>query len=162
MSGKKKIVRDYSEMATADLKKMIQKNSSASRQAAKAAFKELEKREGDMGYSVTLILGGRKREPDTMDLPKSKPTEKERKKSSDDAKAKKLMDSLEKRAAKEIREERTKLGLANNKKKTAMARGGMAYGKEHMYVAGGSVQMNKGLKALKAASPESYNKITGK
>tara|TARA_S200002703_G_scaffold128301_1_gene115056 strand:- start:341 stop:697 length:357 start_codon:yes stop_codon:yes gene_type:complete len=118
MSDKKKIVRDYSEMDTSDLKKMIQKDSGASRQAAKAAFKELEKREGDMGYSVTLILGGRKREPDTMDLPKSKPTK--------------------------------------------MARGGMAYGKEHMYVAGGSVQMNPGLKALKAASPEAYNKITGK
>ena len=126
MSGKKKIVRDYSGMDTSDLKKMIQKDSGASKQAAKAAFKELEKREGDMGYSVTLILGGRKREPDTMDLPKSKPTKKER------------------------------------EKKTAMARGGMAYGKEHMYVAGGSVQMNKGLKALKATSPEAYNKITGK
>ena len=121
MTGKKKIVRDYSGMDTADLKKMIQKDSGASTQAAEAAFKELEKREGNMGYSVTLILGGRKREPDTMDLPKSKP-----------------------------------------KKKSAMARGGMAYGKEHMYVAGGSVQMNPGLKALKAASPETYNKITGK
>ncbi len=53
-------------------------------------------------------------------------------------------------------------GRMKNYGKTAMARGGMAYGKEHMYVAGGSVQMNPGLKALKAASPEAYNKITGK
>ena len=76
MTGKKKIVRDYSGMDTTDLKKMIEKDSGASRQAAKEAFKELEKREGDMGYSVTLILGGRKREPDTIDLPKSKPKRK--------------------------------------------------------------------------------------
>lgn len=53
-------------------------------------------------------------------------------------------------------------GRMKNYGKTAMARGGMAYGKEHMYVAGGSVQMNPGLKALKAASPETYSKITGK
>ena len=45
-------------------------------------------------------------------------------------------------------------------KKTKMMRGGMANGKEHMYSAGGMV--NDGLKALKKASPEAYNKITGK
>ena len=45
-------------------------------------------------------------------------------------------------------------------KKTAMMRGGMANGKQHMYAAGGMV--NDGLKALKKASPEAYNKITGK
>jgi hypothetical protein len=44
-------------------------------------------------------------------------------------------------------------------KKTKMMRGGMANGKEHMYSAGGMV--NDGLKALKKASPEAYNKITG-
>ena len=71
--AKKKIVRDYSGMSTSDLKKMIQKDSGASKQAATAAFKELEKREGNMGYSVTLILGGRKLGPDKMDMPKSKP-----------------------------------------------------------------------------------------
>ena len=42
-------------------------------------------------------------------------------------------------------------------KKTAMMRGGMANGKEHMYAAGGMV--NDGLKALKKASPEAYNNI---
>ena len=45
-------------------------------------------------------------------------------------------------------------------RKTKMADGGMAYGKKHMYAAGGSVTMNPGLKALKKASPEAFNKIT--
>lgn len=47
-------------------------------------------------------------------------------------------------------------------KKTQMAYGGMANGKKHMYAAGGSVTENPGLKALKKASPEAYNKIMGK
>tara|TARA_R100001460_G_scaffold29909_1_gene59193 strand:- start:131 stop:739 length:609 start_codon:yes stop_codon:yes gene_type:complete len=46
------------------------------------------------------------------------------------------------------------------KGKTKMANGGMAYGKAHMYAAGGSVTMNPGLKALKKANPEVFNKIT--
>lgn len=50
----------------------------------------------------------------------------------------------------------TKLG----KGKTKMKSGGMAYGKPHMYLAGGGVTMNPGLKALKKASPEAFNKIT--
>ena len=45
--------------------------------------------------------------------------------------------------------------------KTVMKDGGMAYGKKHMYAAGGSVTMNSGLRALKAKSPEAFNKITG-
>ena len=45
-------------------------------------------------------------------------------------------------------------------KKTQMMKGGMANNKQHMYAAGGMV--NDGLKALKKASPEAYNKITGK
>ena len=48
-----------------------------------------------------------------------------------------------------------------SKDKTTMKDGGMAYGKKHMYVGGGSVTMNPGLKALKKASPEAYEKITG-
>ena len=48
----------------------------------------------------------------------------------------------------------------NSKGKAAMMRGGMANGKQHMYAAGGMV--NDGLKALKKASPEAYNKITSK
>jgi hypothetical protein len=50
-------------------------------------------------------------------------------------------------------------------KKTQMAKGGLANGKQHMYVAGGSVTDNAGLRALKASGPggmEAYNKITGK
>ena len=47
-----------------------------------------------------------------------------------------------------------------NKDKSKMAYGGMANGKQHMYAAGGMV--NDGLKALKKASPEAYNKITSK
>ena len=55
------------------------------------------------------------------------------------------------------------VGMAEVKKgKAKMMRGGMANGKQHMYAAGGSVTDNPGLKALKAASPEAYNKITGK
>ena len=53
--------------------------------------------------------------------------------------------------------------MKNPKKKTAMMRGGMANGKQHMYAAGGMV--SDGLKALKASGPkglEAYNKITGK
>ena len=46
-------------------------------------------------------------------------------------------------------------------RKSAMKDGGMAYGKKHMYAAGGSVTMNPGLKALKAKSPETFKKITG-
>ena len=55
------------------------------------------------------------------------------------------------------------VGMAEMPKgKAKMMRGGMSGGKEHMYAAGGMVKDNPGLKALKAASPEAYNKITGK
>ena len=46
--------------------------------------------------------------------------------------------------------------------KAAMAYGGMANKKQHMYAAGGMVKENPGLKALKSASPAAYNKIMGK
>ena len=53
------------------------------------------------------------------------------------------------------------VGMAEMPKgKAKMMRGGMSGGKEHMYAAGGMVKDNPGLKALKAASPEAYNKIT--
>ena len=52
--------------------------------------------------------------------------------------------------------------MKQHKGKAKMMRGGMSGGKEHMYAAGGMVKDNPGLKALKAASPETYNKITGK
>ena len=63
------------------------------------------------------------------------------------------------------------IGAKNNKggailKKNVekMAYGGMSGGKKHMYVAGGRVTNNPGLKALKASGPkgmEAYKKITG-
>lgn len=63
------------------------------------------------------------------------------------------------------------IGMKNNKggailKKNVekMAYGGMSGGKKHMYVAGGSVKDNPGLKALRASGPkgmEAYKKITG-
>ena len=52
--------------------------------------------------------------------------------------------------------------MPKGKGKAKMMRGGMSGGKEHMYAAGGMVKDNPGLKALKAASPEAYSKITGK
>ena len=52
--------------------------------------------------------------------------------------------------------------MPKGKGKAKMMRGGMSGGKEHMYSAGGMVKDNPGLKALKAASPEAYSKITGK
>ena len=45
-------------------------------------------------------------------------------------------------------------------KKAEMAYGGSVGGKKHMYSGGGSVTDNAGLRALKMASPEAYNKIT--
>ena len=63
------------------------------------------------------------------------------------------------------------IGMKNNKggailKKNAekMAYGGMSGGKKHMYVAGGNVTDNPGLKALRASGlkgMEAYKKITG-
>ena len=63
------------------------------------------------------------------------------------------------------------IGMKNNKggailKKNAekMAYGGMSGGKKHMYVAGGNVTDNPGLKALRASGSkgmEAYKKITG-
>ena len=47
-------------------------------------------------------------------------------------------------------------------KKAEMSYGGTVNGKKHMYSTGGSVTMNPGLKALKAKSPETFKKITGK
>ena len=56
------------------------------------------------------------------------------------------------------------VGMAEMKKdpskKAKMMNGGMVNGKAHMYAAGGSVKMNPGLRALKEASPEAFNKIT--
>ena len=54
--------------------------------------------------------------------------------------------------------------LTSKTGKATMAYGGMSGGKKHMYVAGGNVTDNPGLKALRASGPkgmEAYKKITG-
>jgi len=106
---------DYSKKSDSALEKMLEKDSGASVEQAKAAYNELSKRRGDMGFTVTMILGGRKLDKDSKPVPVPKP---------------------------------------RPKKKTEMAYGGMAKGKKHMYVAGGSVTENPGLKALKASGPK--------
>jgi|TARA_R100000654_G_scaffold39306_1_gene65038 hypothetical protein len=44
--------------------------------------------------------------------------------------------------------------------KSKMAYGGTVMGKKHFYVAGGSVTLNEGLKALRKSSPIAFAKIT--
>jgi hypothetical protein len=81
--------------------------------------------------------------------------------------AKRKQKEKETKSAMDTAEAKRKITKAEGKskggymKKTQMAYGGMAGGKKHMYLAGGSVTENPGLKALKKASPEAYNKITG-
>ena len=53
--------------------------------------------------------------------------------------------------------------IPKGKSKAKMADGGMAYGKKHMYSAGGEVkEMNPGLKALAKERPDVVKKILGK
>jgi hypothetical protein len=116
---------DMSKKTDEELEKIMYKDSGYDAKTARAAYKELTKRKGDLGFTVTMILGGRALEHPKAPPPKPK----------------------------------------NKSKKPEMAYGGMAKGKKHMYVAGGSVTENPGLKALKASGPkgmEAYNKITGK
>ena len=59
---------------------------------------------------------------------------------------------------------KNKGGAILKKNAEKMAYGGMSGGKKHMYVAGGNVTDNPGLKALRASGPkgmEAYKKITG-
>ena len=55
---------------------------------------------------------------------------------------------------------KTKMMGGGYTKKAEMAYGGSVKGKKHMYAAGGSVTDNPGLRALKKASHETYDKIT--
>ena len=69
---------DYSKKTEAALEKMIQKDSGASQEQARAAYNELSKRRGGMDFSVTLILGGRpldRDKPKPVPVPKKKPAE---------------------------------------------------------------------------------------
>ena len=51
--------------------------------------------------------------------------------------------------------------IKKKSEKAEMMYGGTVSGKKHMYSGGGSVTDNAGLRALKKASPEAYNKIKG-
>ena len=118
---------DMSKKSIKELKDIMNADSGADAKTARAAYKELTKREGPLDFSVTMIIGGREREHPKA--PPKKPKEK----------------------------------IAKMKKeKTEMAYGGMSGGKRHMYVAGGSVTDNPGLKALRASGPKgmaAYQKI---
>ncbi len=88
--------------------------------------------------------------------------------------AKKILENSEKHSsrlveeAKEVVERFSQRGEKPMKQEIELKRGGkvqMAYGgtvmgKRHMYVAGGSVKMNPGLRALRKSSPEAFAKIT--
>jgi len=123
---------DMSKKSIKELKSIIQADSGADAKTARAAYNEIEKREGPLDFTVTMILGGR-----SLENPKAPP--------------KKPIEKIKKMKLKQD--------------KTKMAYGGMSGGKQHMYVAGGSVTDNPGLLALKgsgAKGMEAYKKITGK
>jgi hypothetical protein len=111
---------------------MLNKGSGASQKEVRAAITELKKR-GEDTPPPSLVMGGRR------EMAKGG------------------------KATKKVPVISIGVGMAEMPKgKAKMMRGGMSGGKEHMYAAGGMVKDNPGLKALKAASPEAYNKITGK
>lgn len=72
---------DYSKKSDSALEKMMEKDSGASQEQARAAYNELSKRRGGMDFNVALILGGRptdKHKPKPVPLPKKKPAEPKR------------------------------------------------------------------------------------
>lgn len=121
-----------SDKSTSQLNAMLNKGSGASQKEVRAAITELKKR-GEDTPPPSLVMGGRR------EMSKGG------------------------KATKKVPVISIGVGMAEMPKgKAKMMRGGMSGGKEHMYAAGGMVKDNPGLKALKAASPEAYNKITGK
>lgn len=121
-----------SEKSTSQLNAMLNKGSGASQKEVRAAISELKKR-GEKTPPPSLVMGGRR------EMSKGG------------------------KATKKVPVISIGVGMAEMPKgKAKMMRGGMSGGKEHMYAAGGMVKDNPGLKALKVASPEAYNKITGK
>ena len=86
------------------------------------------------------------------------------------AEARKVLEDSEKHSkgivekAKEVIQTSLKSKIEGKKmekiRKAEMAYGGTAMGKKHFYVAGGSVTLNPGLKALRKSSPEAFAKIT--
>ena len=122
-----------SDKSTSQLNAMLNKGSGASQKEVRAAITELKKR-GENTPPPSLVMGGRREMSKGGDIKKKK-----------------------------VPVIAISVGMAEMPKgKAKMMRGGMSGGKEHMYAAGGMVKDNPGLKALKAASPEAYNKITGK
>jgi len=65
---------DYSNKSDTALERMLEKDSNATVEQATAAYNELKNRRGDMGFSVTLILGGRSRDG-AVAVPPAKPAE---------------------------------------------------------------------------------------
>ena len=121
-----------SDKSTSQLNAMLNKGSGASQKEVRAAITELKKR-GEDTPPPSLVMGGRR------EMSKGG------------------------KATKKVPVISIGVGMAEMPKgKAKMMRGGMSGGKEHMYAAGGMVKDNPGLKALKAASPEAYSKITGK
>jgi hypothetical protein len=121
-----------SDKSTSQLNAMLNKGSGASQKEVRAAITELKKR-GEDTPPPSLVMGGRR------EMSKGG------------------------KATKKVPVISIGIGMAEMPKgKAKMMRGGMSGGKEHMYAAGGMVKDNPGLKALKAASPEAYKKITGK
>jgi len=119
-----------SDKSTSQLNAMLNKGSGASQKEVRAAITELKKR-GEDTPPPSLVMGGRR------EMSKGG------------------------KATKKVPVISIGVGMAELPKgKAKMMRGGMSGGKEHMYAAGGMVKDNPGLKALKAASPEAFNKIT--
>jgi len=126
------MANELSDKSTSQLNAMLNKGSGASQKEVRAAITELKKR-GEDTPPPSLVMGGRR------EMAKGG------------------------KATKKVPVISIGVGMAEMPKgKAKMMRGGMSGGKEHMYAAGGMVKDNPGLKALKAASPEAYNKITGK
>ena len=124
-----------------------------------------------VGESATKKLERRLRTELTQggdDIGKSRPKEKPARSNTPEQ----LMNRLEKAASSEIKEERSKLGLANNKGGMAkkkgpmqMAMGGMANGRQHMYLSKGALvtdNLKPGLKALAKKRPDVVRKILNK
>ena len=126
------------DQSTSALKALVQGGSGASQKDVYKAVAELKKRGEDLPPAKMLASGRREKGNDVL-----------MNRGGD---------------AKKVPVISIGVGMAEVKKgkKPEMAYGGMSGGKKHMYAAGGSVTDNPGLRALKKASPEAYNKITGK
>ena len=122
---------DMSKKTDAELEKILNKDSGGDAKTARAAHKELTKRKGDLGFTVTMILGGRREE--NPDAPPRKPR-------------KKIREMQEKKKKKT---EMMVGGMANGKKHMYAA-GGMVKDNAGL----------RALKASGPKGMEAYNKIT--